>query len=224
MPIRSPRVTRKDRSRMMVRSPNALVAWRASITTLVLASSLPIVRLAAPCGPSIAARAERISFNLARRPWLRRRRPVTPRWSQCSSIFSFASSFWAARSSSAWTWSVHASNPPKPISARRIAPRSSHSVCLVSRVRKVRSWLMTTKAPVKRPSHSSSHSIAAMSRWLVGSSSSSTSGSCANARTIAARRRSPPDADAASRDRSMPSWSAIASASCGCGASGAAST
>jgi hypothetical protein len=59
---------------------------------------------------------------------------------------------------------------------------------------------------------------------LVGSSSSSTSGSCASARTIAARRRSPPDADAASRLRSMPNWSAIASASCGKGASSPRST
>jgi hypothetical protein len=38
---------------------------------------------------------------------------------------------------------------------------------------------------------------------LVGSSSNSTSGSCASARTIAARRRSPPEADAASRDYVM---------------------
>ena len=59
----------------------------------------------------------------------------------------------------------------------------------------MRSWLITTKAPRKRLSQSSSHSIAAMSRWLVGSSSSSTSGSCASARTMAARRRSPPDAE-----------------------------
>ena len=41
-------------------------------------------------------------------------------------------------------------------------------------------------------SQSSSQSIAARSRWLVGSSSSSRSGSCASARAIAARRRSPP--------------------------------
>ena len=68
----------------------------------------------------------------------------------------------------------------------------------------MRSWLMTTNAPRNRASQSSSHSIAAMSRWLVGSSSNTTSGSCASARTIAARRRSPPLAVCASRVRSMP--------------------
>ena len=51
----------------------------------------------------------------------------------------------------------------------------------------------------------------ARSRWLVGSSSSSTSGSAANARAIAARRLSPPQAVAAGRSRSRPIWSAIAS-------------
>ena len=63
---------------------------------------------------------------------------------------------------------------------------------------------MAMNAPLKRLSHSSSHSIAPRSRWLVGSSSSSTSGFCASARAIAARRRSPPLAVAAGRDKVDP--------------------
>ena len=50
-----------------------------------------------PAGPSIAARWARISFSFASRPWLRLRRAVTPRCSQCSSSFSLASSLSAAR-------------------------------------------------------------------------------------------------------------------------------
>ena len=50
----------------------------------------------------------------------------------------------------------------------------------------MRSWLITMKAPVKRLSQSSSHSIPPRSRWLVGSSRKRTSGP---AQLIAARRR-----------------------------------
>ena len=75
-------------------------------------------------------------------------------------------------------------------------------------------WVLHGRdAPENRFSQSSSHSIAARSKWLVGSSSNSTSGLCASARVIAARRRSPPLAVAVGRDRSIPSWSAIAAAS-----------
>jgi hypothetical protein len=57
--------------------------------------------LAVPCGPSMAARWARISHSFSSRPWLRLRRAVTPRSSQCASIFSLASSLSAARASSA---------------------------------------------------------------------------------------------------------------------------
>jgi hypothetical protein len=57
--------------------------------------------LGTPGPPIIAARCARISLSLASRPWLRRRRAVTPRCSQCSSSFSLASSFSARALSSA---------------------------------------------------------------------------------------------------------------------------
>ena len=192
-PIRSPRWMRRVKSLMIWPLAEAFDTCSASITVLVFTSSLASPSLAAPAGPSIAARWARISLSLASRPWLRRRRAVTPRCSQCSSSASLASSFSAAR---CFLGIDRLRSRPRTRRSRSrpgaSLPRSSHRQLLVSRLRKVRSWLMTMNAPLKRLSQSSSQSIAPRSRWLVGSSSSSTSGSCASARTIAARRRSPP--------------------------------
>ena len=58
-------------------------------------------------------------------------------------------------------------------------------------------------------------SMAKMSRWLVGSSSSSTSGCSAKARARAARRASPPESPAVGRAGSRPKVCSAASASCG---------
>jgi hypothetical protein len=119
-PIRSPRVMRSEKSRMMVRSPKRLVTLSASITTLVLASSLARPSLAVPAGPIIAARVARISWSLASRPWLRLRRAVTPRSSQCTRASAWHRAGGVARFLGK-TCSVQASKPPKPISARRMA-------------------------------------------------------------------------------------------------------
>jgi hypothetical protein len=66
------------------------------------------------------------------------------------------------------------------------------------------------KAARVRDSSASSQAMAAMSRWLVGSSSSIRSGASARSRASAARRRSPPEAGPApvSRSRSSPSAAA----------------
>ena len=74
---------------------------------------------------------------------------------------------------------------------------------VATRSRKVRSWVMVTTLPLKSISRFSSHSMESRSRWLVGSSSSSTSGrrtsACASATRllVAAGKR----ADAASLSR-----------------------
>ena len=52
---------RKLKSRMIVRSPNRLVTFSATMTDLVLVSSLAILSLAVPPGVSIAARWARMS-------------------------------------------------------------------------------------------------------------------------------------------------------------------
>ena len=96
-------------------------------------------------------------------------------------------------SSLASTSSRQLSKSAKPRSRRRESPRSSHTVRLVSDCRKRRSWLISTKAERSDLSSASSHSMAGRSRWLVGSSSSSTSGCGASVRAMAARRISPPD-------------------------------
>src|SRR5947209_16744189 len=56
---------------------------------------------------------------------------------------------------------------------------------------------MTTQAKLAACSNSSSHSMPSRSRWLVGSSSSSTSGCCTSASAMASRYFQQPDKDAA---------------------------
>mmetsp|Transcript_25725 Transcript_25725/g.43116 ORF Transcript_25725/g.43116 Transcript_25725/m.43116 type:complete len:105 (+) Transcript_25725:1510-1824(+) len=65
-------------------------------------------------------------------------------------------------------------------------------------LRKVRSCDTTTRvrSPQSCESLSSSHITASRSRWFVGSSSSSTSGSWNSACASATRMRQPPDSDA----------------------------
>ena len=77
-------------------------------------------------------------------------------------------------------------------------PRSSSMMRLVMRSRKARSWVMTMAAGTFNSS-SSSRSMPSMSRWLVGSSSSSRSGCKVRARASAARLRSPPELVAGER-------------------------
>ncbi|MDT4867127.1 hypothetical protein FQZ97_1020200 [compost metagenome] len=62
--------------------------------------------------------------------------------------------------------------------------------------RKERSWVMNSTAPLKPSRASSSQAMAPMSRWLVGSSSSSRSGSATRAWASSTRRRQPPDSSA----------------------------
>ena len=76
-----------------------------------------------------------------------------------------------------------ASSPGRSRCSTRVIASSSSS----------RSWLMTSSAPRYLRMNSSSHSLASMSRWLVGSSSSSTSLPANRIRDSSTRRRSPPD-------------------------------
>jgi hypothetical protein len=64
---------------------------------------------------------------------------------------------------------------------------------VATRSRKARSWVMATTLPLKSISSCSSHWIESRSRWLVGSSSSRTSGWLTSAWASATRLRVPPD-------------------------------
>ena len=64
---------------------------------------------------------------------------------------------------------------------------------VATRSRKVRSWVMVTTLPLKSISRFSSHSMESRSRWLVGSSSSSTSGRRTSAWASATRFLVPPE-------------------------------
>ena len=71
-------------------------------------------------------------------------------------------------------------------------PRSSSTMRVATRSRKARSWVITIAEGVFRSRFSRTR-IPSTSRWFVGSSSSSRSGSCAKASASAARFLSPPD-------------------------------
>ena len=119
---------------------------------------------------------------------------------------------------SAWSaaiLSAQGSKWAKPLSRRKILRSSSQKQRLVVRSRKARSWL-TMRAAARLARNSASRvSMAKMSRWLVGSSSSSTSGFSAKARASAARRPSPPERPWVERPGSRPKSCSAASASWG---------
>ena len=64
---------------------------------------------------------------------------------------------------------------------------------VATRCRKARSCVTKTTAPRYSARNDSSHIIASMSRWFVGSSSSSRSGCATSARASSTRRRHPPE-------------------------------
>jgi hypothetical protein len=72
-------------------------------------------------------------------------------------------------------------------------PRSSSTMRVATRSRKRRSWVMNTSVTPELTSISSSHSMAPTSRWLVGSSSSNSSGEMASAWASARRFFWPPE-------------------------------
>ena len=76
---------------------------------------------------------------------------------------------------------------------KRERPASSSSTEVPTASRNQRSWATRITAASRSTRYRSSHSSEAMSRWLVGSSSSSRSGSPASARASEARVSSPPE-------------------------------
>ena len=72
-------------------------------------------------------------------------------------------------------------------------PRSSSVIRVANLSKKRRSWVINSMQPLNPSNISSSHSIALKSKWLVGSSNKSTSGSATRARPNATRLRQPPD-------------------------------
>ena len=209
--MRSPRVTRRSTSRTTARPSYALRTPRASITRLPATPPASSSNAAAPGRDVCAARSDRIADSARRRPWLRLRRAEIPSTAQRASAAIFRFSLWRAASSCAKTSSRQSSNRANPASWRRTAPRSIHSVARVVARRNARSCEMRTKAVRDCVSSASSQPIASMSRWFVGSSSSSRPGDCASTRASAARLRSPPDARPGSTSRRRRSPSAAAS-------------
>ncbi len=194
----SPRCTLIEKSLTTVFGPKLLEIASASTTSLPDFGAAASASSAVPERRISAARSARISCRRRTRPMLRLRRAEMPSTAQRPSALISRSSLWRARSSSSQSLSRQSSKASKPRSSRRTVPRSTQSNPLVSRRRKARSWLISTSDCRAPSSRSSSQSIIWMSRWLVGSSSSHRSASCAISRASAARRRSPPEACAGS--------------------------
>jgi hypothetical protein len=80
--------------------------------------------------------------------------------------------------------------------------------------RKARSCVISTTLPGKPRSSSSSQAIESRSRWLVGSSSSSTSGTATSERASATRFFMPPDSSPMRRAPSRCSRASVVATRC----------
>jgi hypothetical protein len=197
--------------------PNRLVTCSATITDLVLLSSLAIASLAAPAARhrgALGAHCVQL-FQAAHVALAPRGHPaVEPVFldlelgvelvggARFLGVDLFHPRFIAAKAD-------FAAAQAAPVQPQRRAGQPGEEGTVVADHH---------EGAVERCSHSSSQSIAARSRWLVGSSSSSTSGSCARARA-ALRGAVPARGAFGPRERSMPNWSAMASTSWASGAS-----
>ena len=191
---RSPRPIRTEKSLSTTRSPKRLPTCPASTTSFPDSGPPSNPSRAVPARSVASRRSARSSASRRTRPMLRLRRAEIPSTAQRPSAFRNRSSLCRAASSSSQVLSRQASNAAKPRSSRRTSPRSTQSVRSVRFFRNARSWLTTTN-PVRPAARcASSQAIAWTSRWLVGSSSSISSGASAISFASAARRRSPPDA------------------------------
>ena len=72
-------------------------------------------------------------------------------------------------------------------------PRSSSTICVQTLSKKARSWVIKITEPWYSLSNSSNQAIESKSKWLVGSSSKSTSGISTKARARATRFLVPPE-------------------------------
>ena len=189
-------------------------------TPLASKTNLPDVPPVSACRAAVSLRtkaawplrASRMSIKRRKRPSLRVRLAVTPRASQRASSSSVLSSFSNALRSCSSMLAAQASNLEKGASKRRTTPLRSHKHDVEMADKNARSWLTTSTAPENCFNRRSSSSIAAMSRWLVGSSNINRSGSAANARARDARRASPPDIPATARSGDRPKLCSSAAA------------
>ena len=193
-PMRSPRITLKARGRRS-KAPRHSDATRPSSRSH--ACLRPRRRRhgirARPWGLMRSAYSRRMRSSSRMRPALLVRRASTPRRTQTSSSASFLSNSAVARASasiaaSRATWKLTQS--PGNDSSRA---RSISTTRVASDWRNARSWVTNNSVPSNSLSLRSSQPMVARSRWLVGSSSSNSSGFDTSARARPTRRRQPPD-------------------------------
>ena len=175
--------------------PNVLLTDPASKTSFPVRLRRVDAIRTSPTWARCAARSAAASSDPCTRPSLRVRRALTPWRSQASSCASFLSSRSSSRASFVQRGGLL-------LEVRRVATRATTSG---GRDRARRSgWRGRSekraivgdeqqRAAETRAGESSSQRIASMSRWFVGSSSSSRSGSDTSALPSSARRRQPPD-------------------------------
>ena len=206
MPTRSPRMMVVVRSRTIGRSPRANDTPRASITSRPDALGLLRLQLHACRRARAARRARSRSCSSARtRPSLRVRRAWMPVRIHCSSIASLRSNSASSRCLGgerrrlALEIAVVVVTPVGQLAAVELDDARGDAAQEGTIVRHEEQ----RRARAPRESRSI-HSMAPMSRWLVGSSSSSTSGSRTSARASSVWRLRPPRAAAKGASGSRP--------------------
>ena len=192
-PILSPRWMIAEKSFIISLLSYWNEACSSSATILPLFSPALSWNDTCPCRSRRAARWRRSSSKRRTRPSLRVRRasmPLRIHASSCAWNLSNRRLCSASTASSCAFFSLYLAKLP---SYERSVPRSSSTMRVAMLSKKRRSWVMTMRMPEKPRSRFSSQIIASMSRWLVGSSSSNTSGFCTHAWARATRFFCPPD-------------------------------
>ena len=202
---------RSDRLFTTVLSPESPALRKRFVTSTSSATSLPERSPASSASCTLprrarrSARSPRSASRRRTRPSLRVRRACMPLRIHTSSCAQNLSNLRFITSSAA-SWSdLRASYAAKLPGYERSRPRSSSMMRVATLSRNARSWVIIM-ADLTAPdtSRSSSRVMPEISRWLVGSSSSSRSGFFAKASASIARLRSPPEAVAVGRFSSRP--------------------
>ena len=196
-PFGPTRATRWPRSIVRLTSATSVVSPTATRTPSASSTTRPVrTGVGNPNSSALPLRCTSTRFILSSCFWrdaaclafVPARHRSTNRCSRSISASTRAAN--AACSSSAFAFSTRNAEYPMGHSFER--PCSSSRTPVATDSRNHRSWDTTTRAQFISTTACSSHSADCTSRWLVGSSSSSTSGRPASARASEARVSSPP--------------------------------
>ena len=192
-PILSPRKMVAEKSRTIIFSPNDFDTCVSSATNLPLNPPLATSILTLPCAVRRAACSARSLPRRSMRAWARVRRASTPlriQTSSCAKSLSARALITASCANCSAFCVKYAAKLPGYDSS---LPRSNSTIRVATLSKNERSCVTVMMLPLKSTNNPSNHSMLSKSKWLVGSSSSSTSGCATNACAKATRFFVPPD-------------------------------